>query len=321
MAYKKSRIVANEERNLKIEQMYLPELKKYLCFKFNQNPKKCEGCPGIKTCRAGQRAVVLLNEMETERMKRNDGDSPYDWMVGKTRSEIRELTKKKFIYAMSQPDMIKYLMETDGSTRNCARERLKNWAKTYPDIAEQNDFKKKFDALALCHRTVLTGSGAEKKRIAMEKYAEAALQDDPIAFCMEKYGMDRAKAVKTYSQWKSRYGEIVKAKEDETVMEPVAETVVDEEISIEDFLKEVESPTQHTEKAAEEDEVLEKQDGGVEIMTNLLGELNAKFRELEKEKDRLKDRLAWIEKAQDALALTLNVFNPDSAIGKAVNGK
>lgn len=308
MAIKKNRLIEIEERNNRIEDMGLSELKNYLCMKNGQNPKKCDGCPGINRCRAGQRAIVLLNEQKLEEKKRQIDIGSNKFGSPEKRSEN---AREKFIQAINQPDMIAFVMETYGNSRNCARENLKNWARKFPDIAEMYGFEKKFDALTLCRKTVITGDASEKQRVAKEKYAEASSQPDPIAFCMEKYEWSRAKAVHNFGQWKRRYGEIQKEEE----------TVVNDDISVEDFLNEVETTTESTQKSDEEVAVPEKQDGGVETQNQFVGDLNAKFRELEKEKERLKDRLAWIEKAQDALAMTLNIFNPESAIAKGLFGE
>lgn len=308
MAFKKNRLIAVEERNNRIEDLGIAELKKYLCMKNGQDPKKCDGCPGIKGCRAGQRAIVLLNEQELEEKKRQIDIGANRFGSPETRSKN---AREKFIQALNQPDMISFVMETYGNSRNCARENLKHWARKFPDVAEMYGFENKFDALSLCRKTVITGDALEKQRIAKEKYAEAASQPDPIAFCMEKYEWSRAKAVHNYGQWKRRYGEIKKEEE----------TVVNDDISVEDFLNEVETITESTQKSDEEVAVPEKQDGEVETKNQFLDDLNAKFRELDKEKERLKDRLVWIEKAQDALAMTLNIFNPESAISKGLLGE
>lgn len=295
MAFKKNRLIAVEERNNRIEDMGLAELKKYLCMKNGQDPKKCDGCPGIKGCRAGQRAIVLLNEQELEEKKRQVDIGANRFGSCETRSRN---AREKFIQAINQPDMIAFMMETYGNSRNCARENLKHWARKFPDVAEMYGFEKKFDELALCRKTVITGNALEKQRIAKEKYAEASSQPDPIAFCMEKYEWSRAKAVHNFGQWKRRYGEIKKEEE----------TVVNDDISVEDFLNEVETTIESTQKSDEEVAVPEKQDGGVETQNQFFGDLNAKFNELAREKEKLERRIVWIEKAQEALKTTISLF-------------
>lgn len=307
MAIKKMRTIETQERNLRIGEMNLVELKKYLCMKNGQNPEKCDGCPGVSGCPAGQRAIVLLNERELERLK-EEVDIKANKFVSKAKQ--REIAKKKFIQAVNQPDMIRFLMDTYGNSRNCARENLKHWAKIFPDVAKKYDFEKKFEGLSNPIATKLSGSAAEKQRKAKESYAEAASKPDPIAFCMEKYGISRAKAVHNFGQWKRRYGEI---KEDKTVVE--------DEISVEDFLKEVENTTQDTQESEGDVSAVGMENGSAVKEMGFFGEIKNKFDELSKEKEKLMDRISWIEKAQDALAMTLNVFKPDSAIGKALKSE
>ena len=307
MAIKKNRLIETEERDNRIENMCLEDLKKYLCMKNNQNPQKCDGCPGIAGCKAGQRAIVLLNERElAEKKARIDiGANKYG-----TPAERNRNAREKFIQAVNKPDMIAFVMETYGNSRNCARENLKHWAKTFPDVAEMYDFERKFEALRAPNGVSLKGTSEEKQRIAREKYEEAAAQPDHITFLVEKYGWTRAQATKNFSQWKRRYGEIKEGK-------AVIKDVENEDVSVEDFLNEVES----AQKSDEEVAVPEKQDGAVETRNQFFSDLNAKYRELDKEKERLKERLAWIEKAQDALAMTLNIFNPESDIAKGLLGE
>lgn len=307
MAIKKLREMEKQERNIKIGEMDLNELKKYLCMKNGQSPEKCDGCQSLSGCPAGQRAVVLLNERELEKakeradIKRNANVSIHD---------RREIARAKFIQAVNQPNMIQFMMETYGNSRNCARENLKQWAKKYPDEAKKYDFEKKFAELTVRTVTSLVGSAAEKQKAAKERYAEAASKPDPIAFCMEKYGITRAKAVHNYGQWKRRYGELKQE-----------EKTVNDEVSVEDFLKEVENTTQDTQESEGDVSAVEMENGSAVKEMGFFGEIKNKFDELSKEKEKLMDRISWIEKAQDALAMTLNVFNPDSAIGKALKSE
>lgn len=288
MAIKKNRILDVEERNQKIETMGMQELRKYLCYKNNQDPNKCISCPGKMNCKAGQRAIVLLNEIalqETMEAKKST--------KGMSMNDRKKEVQMKFIQAFSQQDPIAFVMEKYGNNRNLARTKLRMWAKSNPDIAEQYGFWEKLNE-------------ADKRNGAIKRYEEAIKQPDPIAFMMDKYGWSKENAQHNLSQWKRRYGSVEK---EET-------NVNKDEISIEDFLKEHGSTEEAVQEAAEP----EKQDGEFGSLKGFSGELNAKYQELEREKDKLKDRLAWIEKAQDALAMTLNIFNPESAIGKAVNG-
>ena len=319
MAIKKIREIRTEERNHKIENMGMEELKRYLCMKNYQNPEKCKDCPGKKNCKAGQRAIVLLNEMEKKEMEKRMEETT---VAKKTKQDVTEEKRRIFCMAMQEPDMIQFLIDNYGNNRNSAREKLKYWAGAYPDLAEQYGFWEKFKALY--EKNPISCGNAETKRYeAIKRYKEAVMQDDPIAFMMEKYGIDRGKALHNFGQWRKRYGEI--KKEDLEVEKPV-----EDEVSVEDFLKENNVAVDSVEagsnpKAVPSEAIAEevKNEPKVNISPEAFtkseefyGELNAKFHELEMEKERLQNRLKWIEKAQDALAMTANLFNPESAIAK-----
>lgn len=292
MAIKKNRTHDVEERNNRIEQMGLDELKRYLCMKNYQNPEKCKDCPGNRTCKAGQRAIVLISEREIRKMKIDEGR--------KNSIEVRrENAKNNFIVAVNQPDMIQYLIEHDGNSRNAAREKLKNWGRMFPEIAEQYNFWEKLNKLTIGK----TPDGRNKQTVeAIERYKEASEQDDPIAFMMEKYGIDRGKAIHNFGQWKRRYGEIKKE-------EPEVKENEEDEVSVEDFLKDF-----HAFKFSDEQKptitLMQKEN-------DFSGELNAKYYELEKEREELKARIAWINQAMDALVMTAKVFNPNTTLGSA----
>lgn len=298
MAIKKNREINNQERNEKIEHMELDELKKFLCMKNYQNPEKCNGCPGLKNCKAGQRAVLLLNEREQEKVKEY---SPR----GKTMGEIQDHARQTFIIAINKPDMIKYLMESEGISRNAAREKIKNWAKRYPEIAETYNYEEKFSSLTRSLQPQNLKAYTDKRTSeALEKYREAAKQKKPVEFVMEKYGMDRKRASHTYYQWKSRYKKYEEPKE-ETEMES------NDEISIADFLQN--NAIHQVEEVQPEIKPI-KQDRFSE-------ELNAKFNELQQEKEKLNKRLKWIEKAQEALVMTARLLGGDDEQEHYADGK
>ena len=290
MAIKKNRMQSNEERNNKIEQMGLDELKQYLCMKNYQNPERCKDCPGVKTCKAGQRATLLLNEREVQQMTENSGRK------GKTPEQMREIARKKFIVAAAQDDPIEYVMKMDGNSRNAAREKLKSWANKFPDITEQYDF---------WHKNTLD---------AIERFKEALAQKDPIAFVMEKYGWDRKKASHNFYQWKSRYGTV----KEEPKMEQ-------DEVSVEEFLKEVSTEVEEAVGTVQAEEIVEKANETADCTVeqppviatdkNFFGELFGKYSELMEERNALYERIAWIDKAIDALVTTAKVFEPDKELG------
>lgn len=310
MAIKKNRMQSNEERNNKIEQMGLAELKQYLCMKNYQNPDKCKDCHGVKTCKAGQRAIVLLNEREVQKLIEGG------FRKGKSNEQVKEATKKRFMAAAVQEDPIKYVMETYGNNRNAAREKLKHWATVYPEIAEQYDFWNKL--AGVCSRTLgHFRSGPHKNTLnAVERYKEAAAQSDPIAFVMEKYGWERKQALHNYNQWKQRYGEV--KEEPEVNREPE-----NDEVSVADFLAEVSKEVDEAVETIEEGPLNQNVSEGEYTVTpppvivtniNFYDGLTEKYLELNKERDALYERIAWIDKAIDALKTTAKVFEPDKEL-------
>ena len=308
MAIKKNRMQSNEERNNKIEQMGLDELKQYLCMKNYQNPEKCKDCHGVKTCKAGQRAVLLLNEREVQQMTESSGRK------GKTSEQMREIARKKFIVAAAQDDPIEYVMKMDGNNRNAAREKLKSWANKFPDITEQYDFWNKL--AGVCQKKLGHFRDKPHKNTldAIERYKEALVHKDPVAFVMKKYGWDRKKASHNFYQWKSRYGTVKE--------EPKVEQ---DEVSVEEFLKEVSTEDEEAVGTVQEEEIVEKANETADCTVeqppviatdkNFFGELFGKYSELMEERNALYERIAWIDKAIDALVTTAKVFEPDKELG------
>ena len=218
-------------------------------------------------------------------------NKPVNDRTGKSMKELTAEKRASFETACQHEDMIGYLIETDGLTRNAARERLKYQARSYPDIAEKHDFWNRFDKTTKCKPKQFEGWVNHRTKKAIENYHEAASKDDPIAFMMEKFGIERKKAVHNYNQWRVRYGKIEKIEKQEGNMDET-----NDEISVEDFLDQNFTQIVETPKI-------------VPLKGNdFCGELNAKYAELECEKEKLEARLAWIKQAQDALSMTAKLF-------------
>lgn len=321
MAIKKNRQISIEERNSKIENMELDELKKYLCMKNYQNPEKCFGCPGIKNCKAGQRAVVLLDKREKEQMSEQEKQELEK--DNGTRASYGGKMRTRFEEVCQQKNMIAFTIEKYEVNRNAAREKLKYWAKKQTDIAEKYGFWEKFSSG--CTRP--TGSGYSKytgnrTEEAKQRYYEAAAQDDPIAFVMEKYGLDKKRAAHNFHQWARRYGKVKTAEEEQQMQN-------DDEISLEDFLKETENEPEPHEEPQPHEEPMSVENAAKEPKTakksDARFELDLKFAELDRKKHDAREQIANlerliadIEKAQDAIAMTLNLLNPESAIAKGL---
>lgn len=234
MAIKKNRSILTEERNNRIEEMGIEELKHYLCMKHNQKPEACGTCPGIGTCKAGQRAVVLLNEAN----KTDDVSTPKK----KTLAETREENRRVFEIACQQPKMIEWLMAHDGCNRDAARVKLKYWAGVHTDIAEKYGFWEKHESQRVLPKNEKVMGEARTEK-AMRRYREAMAQDDPVQFLMDKYGIAKKSAWNRIGYWKNKYGKLEKPEDKKAVTETVANSpafMEADEVSLDDFLNSTE---------------------------------------------------------------------------------
>ena len=133
MAIKKNRNVAIKERNKKIKDMDMEEVKHYLCMKNNQNPDKCPGCLGLSTCAAGQRVMVLMNEREKRKAEEEKAANARKIGIAQ-RSWRREKSEEYIRKALASEDPREFLMREEGLDSNKARKKLENWKRNHPDL-------------------------------------------------------------------------------------------------------------------------------------------------------------------------------------------
>ena len=111
-----------------IGQMSLTEVRPYMCPKSHGNPKKCEDCDGFRTCQAGQRALLLMNEaarnepLEAPAVKQAAEEHPV-----KEREEFRK--------ACESGNAWYYLMQTRGLSKDAAGELLSKLVRKFPGVA------------------------------------------------------------------------------------------------------------------------------------------------------------------------------------------
>ena len=105
MAYKAKRQADVEERNRKIAEMDIDELKSFLCMKSNHNPETCKNCTGSKNCVAGQRALVLMSQAEARKTEQKPEEKKYT-TAGKTRAEVVAEARARFEDICQHEDMI-----------------------------------------------------------------------------------------------------------------------------------------------------------------------------------------------------------------------
>ena len=131
MAIKKMRSTEAEERNKKIKDMDIEEVKKYLCMKNMQNPEKCPGCASLSTCNAGQRVMVLMNEKENRSAHDRKAEAAKE--LAKRR---REKTEQYIKQVLAAEDPRQFLMQNEGLNYQKARKKLDNWRRNHPELFE-----------------------------------------------------------------------------------------------------------------------------------------------------------------------------------------
>ena len=137
MAIKKERITETEERNKKIKDMDIEEVKKYLCMKNMQNPEKCPNCASLSTCNAGQRVVVLMNEKGKRSVSERKADGSR-----KAAENRRKKTEQYIKQVLAAGDPRQFLMQNEGLNYQKAQKKLNNWRRNYPELFEGATWKK-----------------------------------------------------------------------------------------------------------------------------------------------------------------------------------
>lgn len=110
-----------------IGQMSLTEVRPYMCPKSHGNPKKCEDCDGFRTCQAGQRAVLLMNEAARSEVQEAPAAKPAAEDPVKEREEFRK--------ACESGNAWYYLMQTRGLSKDAAGELLSKLVRKFPGVA------------------------------------------------------------------------------------------------------------------------------------------------------------------------------------------
>lgn len=107
----------------------LDDVRPFMCPKSNGSPKKCEDCPGFRTCEAGQRAVRLANEQKAhEAEKREVKTLPNP-------SAKEKSDQEEFRAACESGNAWYYLMQTRGLSKDAAGELLSRMCRKFPGIA------------------------------------------------------------------------------------------------------------------------------------------------------------------------------------------
>ena len=194
----------------KIENMGMGELRNYMCQKSGGNPKTCYSCPGLKTCTAGQRAMVLIRESEIK-------------------AERPENEMQHFKLACESGNPWGWLENTLKISKDQAKEKLIGWVNKYPAISREYGGQKQI----MRYRPFLAqeaasevkveeipaeenkpGNGAktpsgERMRERARQLCETAIQSgNPRKYLMEELGLTSHQASCRVTAWRKMYKDI-----------------------------------------------------------------------------------------------------------------
>lgn len=166
----------------------LASLKHYACFRYMHEKDwylHCIGCSSLKNCTTGKKVVNILDQQTkstnaNEKTKRDVRPANIaNAAIG--RKNCREAIQR---YLASDPErkhsLLDYLV-TEGRSHELAKNTVKRWSKSYPDIFKENGVP-----------TYVKGTSTEE--IPMEKILEIFMSDDPAEFLAIEKGIERAVA-------------------------------------------------------------------------------------------------------------------------------
>lgn len=268
-----------------LENMNLDELKDiYLCNKYGKDPIKCLDCEEHEVCPAGKRAIELLNEMTAGDQKTKA------WKKGVRTNQLKARKIAEELSRMEDP--IKHLIEVEGTSVHCARERMRRYRIQYPDLFPDIQANTK----------VNTRSYTSKKRKKNEErqadYEKAITYKKPVDYYMEKYNLSYDAA---WHRWKDAEKKFKKVDE-----EFVKEEKTMDEISLEDFLKNHE-PNVAIDIETEASTAVEPEPEKSEVSAECT--LKAKYEQLVREKEELVTKLAWYDNAIRSFDTVMDILN------------
>ena len=244
-----------------IDSMSLEELKgrAYICNKFGRDPVKCIDCNELSGCPVGKRVVEIIDEMTGKKKL-----SKWEKGAATKHAKYHDIMKK----AIESGNPIQYLMDTEGSPNiRAARERFRKAKLLYPDL-----FKSEVK-----DTTVRKKSSADPK----EDWKNASACSDPIKWYMEKYQIDRSAAYQRWRYAKLKFGD---------VPVPAVEETNEDEVTLEDFLK------QH-DMATAVDITPKEEEKREEVQDNSFGDssFDKTYKDLIAKRDRLQSELKKVE--------------------------
>lgn len=194
----------------KIEHMGMGELRNYMCHKSNGNPKTCYSCPGLKTCTAGQRAMVLIRESEIK-------------------AERPENEMQHFKLACESGNPWGWLEYTLKISKDQAKEKLIGWTNRFPAISREYGgqkqimryrpylvqeavFEEKVEETHTEENKPVNGAknkSGERQRERARQLCETAIQSgNPRKYLMEELGLTSHQASCRVTAWRKMYKDI-----------------------------------------------------------------------------------------------------------------
>ena len=129
-AEKTAMISIAKEEEKKLLKMNLADLKEMACAKATQHNKDwymtCVSCPGENGCSIGKRVIEIL-ESETKPEERKS-------QIQKFNDRELKSDKEQFIEALKHEDVYKYIMSIYKIQRSSAYNKLYKWRIKYPDV-------------------------------------------------------------------------------------------------------------------------------------------------------------------------------------------
>lgn len=271
-----------------LENMTLEELTDvYLCNKYGKDPVKCLDCQDHESCPAGKRAIELLNEITGGDQKESKWKKAMDARKIKVRKVAEELSKME--------DPIKYLIEVEGKTAHCARERMRKYREKYPDLFPNAPVNTRSRSVNKRSSPIRPNKkDAERKA----DYEKAITYEKPANYYVEKYGLSYDAA---WHRWKDAEKKFkIVTEENNEEEKPM------DEISLEEFLKnhEVDEPAEEPElvmtanpfDTEAEPQINKEPEEPAMVMTeNPEDPLKAKYEKLIHERDELRKKLFWYD--------------------------
>lgn len=286
------------DQETKIPEMDLEQIKTMMCPISGGDHLKCVDCKSIKTCQAGQRVVVLLDQ-ETKSKRMENLKIGYE----KRRNEARN----RAIQAAKADDPVQWVVENTNCSRKSALQKLLNWKKDFPDVMAGYEQKK------------YQNYQRDKTR---EKLINAINSGDPIRYYQVHGNTPRKRALKIINNGLERYPDI------KEMYDKAGWGKEEDEVSIEDFLDDLEAPETAAEQPSEvgveempiEEEKPVKTENKAEDMHGaFLGKYNELIRirnDVKKQMSELEDRLKWVQENLEALEKVANLFDLNSETAK-----